>query len=288
MSDLTYTERSKFEQFLGMKSGYVLGFSNRQFGEFVLDATGRNIFDEKYNFGSGSKAYRLRAFWQKEDNATVGKLMRELLNFSDQRGPLWEICNLIVSRLLKEEKPVTPSETEFLDKQQAVLEQQRSRELRELQDEFLRLASENDRNAAGIALEKLLNRLFALFSLQPRQPFRVTGEQIDGSFEMDAEVYLIESKWEKHALSEAPLLVFREKILSKSNFTRGVFIALNGITSVACDAITRGKAPCFFVMDGHDLLKILNEEMSLTDFLRARMRLLAEEGCVSMPFSKLA
>ena len=36
-------------------------------------------------------------------------------------------------------------------------------------------------------------------------------------------------------------------------------------------------------MDGHDLLKILLEEMSLSDFLRMRMRLLAEEGCVSIP-----
>jgi hypothetical protein len=29
---------------------------------------------------------------------------------------------------------------------------------------------------------------------------------------------------------------------------------------VARDAITRGKAPCFFIMDGHDLLRILTEE----------------------------
>lgn len=177
MSDLTYTERSKFEQFLGMKSGYVLGFSNRQFGEFVLDATGRDIFDEKYNLGSGSKAYRLRAFWQKEDNATVGKLMRELLNFSDQRGPLWEICNLIVARLLKEEKTVTPSETEFLDKQQAVLEQQRSRELRKLQDEFLRLASENDRNAAGIALESCSIDFLRFLAFSPDSLFALRGSK---------------------------------------------------------------------------------------------------------------
>jgi len=105
---------------------------------------------------------------------------------------------------------------------------------------------------------------------------------------MDAEIYLLESKWEKYRLPEAPLLVFREKILAKSTFTRGVFIAINGISTEARGAITRGKAPCFFVMDGHDLLKILIEEMSLTDFLRMRMRLLAEEGCVCVPFSELA
>ena len=44
MSDLTNTEKRKFEQFLGMGTGYVLDFSNRTFAEFVQDSTGRNIF----------------------------------------------------------------------------------------------------------------------------------------------------------------------------------------------------------------------------------------------------
>ena len=37
MSDLTFTEKRKFEQLLKMGSGYVLDFSNRSFAEFVLD-----------------------------------------------------------------------------------------------------------------------------------------------------------------------------------------------------------------------------------------------------------
>jgi hypothetical protein len=288
MSNLTFTEKRKLEQLLGMKTGYVLDFSDRTFAEFVSDATGLNIFDERYNYASGSKANRLRAFWQKEDNATVGKLMGEVLNYSEQTGPLAEVCRLIVARLLQGGIPITPAQTQAQDEQQSVLDLALSQVLRQLKDEFLQLAGQRDRSAAGLALEKLLNRLFVLFGLQPRQPFRVVGEQIDGSFQMDAETYLLESKWEKHPLPEADLLVFREKILGKSTFTRGVLIALNGVSGPARDAITRGKAPCFFVMDGHDLLMVLSEKISLTDFLRMRMRLLAEEGCVCMPFSELA
>lgn len=41
-------------------------------------------------------------------------------------------------------------------------------------------------------------------------------------------------------------------------------------------------------MDGHDLLMVLSEKIGLTDFSRMRMRLLAEEGSVCMPFSELA
>jgi hypothetical protein len=163
----------------------------------------------------------------------------------------------------------------------------RSQQLLELKEEFFQLSTEPDRNKAGIALEGLLNRLFMLFELNPRQAFRVIGEQIDGSFVLEGEVYLVESKWEKSALPEADLLVFRGKIESKSTFTRGVFIALNDVTDVARDAITRGKSASFFVMNGYDLMMILSEAISLTDFLRKRIRLLAEEGRVCAPFSEI-
>lgn len=143
--------------------------------------------------------------------------------------------------------------------------------------------SEKDRAKAGLALEKLLHRLFVLFQLDPRQPFRVVGEQIDGSFELDGDVYLMESKWQQRPLPEAALLVFSGKIEKKSTFTRGVFIALNGISDQARHAITQGKAPSFFVMDGHDLIMILGEAISLPEFLRRCVRWLAEEGRVCVP-----
>jgi hypothetical protein len=162
-----------------------------------------------------------------------------------------------------------------------------SKELRQLKEQFFQLSTEVDRNKAGIALEGLLNKLFMVYELNPRAAFRVTGEQIDGSFMLEGEVYLVESKWEKYALPEADLLVFRGKIEGKSTFTRGVLLALNDVTDVARDAITRGKSPSFFVMNGYDLMMILSEVISLTDFLKKRVRLLGEEGRVCVPFSDL-
>jgi hypothetical protein len=286
MSDLTFIEKSKFEQLLGMKTGYVADFTNRTFAEFIRDSTNRNIYDTRYDYESGSKANRLRAFWQKEDNRVVRKLMTDLLEYVGGSGPLQEACHRIAARL--QNGRVWQSNSEGSEqKKEHSQQQQRSQTLRQLKEDFLNLAAESDRNKAGLALEKLLNKLFELFDLRPRQPFRVIGEQIDGSFELDGQVYLIESKWEKDALPEADLLVFRGKIEGKSTFTRGVFIALNDITTPARDAITRGKAPSFFVINGHDLVMVLSEAISLTEFLRRRVRLLAEEGRVCVPFLEL-
>jgi hypothetical protein len=286
MSDLTLVEKRRLEKFLGMETGYVLNFSNRSFAEFVRDSTGRDIYDARYDYASNSKANRMRAFWLKEDNVVVGKLMKDMLDYSEDAGAQAEVCRLIVARLLQDGRgtqPPSPSQ----DVERAHHQQRRSQALRELKEEFFQLAGDSDRNRAGLALEKLLNRLFEIFELQPRQPFRVVGEQIDGSFQLDGHIYLLESKWEKDPLPEADLLVFRGKIEGKSTFTRGVLIALNDVSSQARDAITRGKAPCFFVVNGHDLMMILSEAVALPEFLRRRVRLLAEEGRMCIHFSEV-
>ena len=140
---------------------------------------------------------------------------------------------------------------------------------------------------AGLQLEKVLNRLFALHDLSPREPFRVVGEQIDGSFELDHEIYLLEAKWQQDPSPAADLYVFREKVEGKSKFTRGVFLSINGVSREAQDAITRGKQPTFFVVDGYDIMMLLEDNMELREFLRRRQRLLAEEGRVCVPFGEL-
>lgn len=293
MSSLNYSEKRKFEKLLGMDSGYVLDFSNRTFAEFIVESTGRNIYDARYHRNSGSKANRLRKFWEVEDDATVAKLMRDMLDVQFPTGirkgasdtALEAECRKTITRLAGNGCGATasdsrPQETNSHEKRLALI-------LAQLKEEFHQLTVEADRNNAGLALERLLNRLFELFGLQPRQPFRIEGEQIDGSFVLDGHVYLLESKWEKNPLPEADLLVFRGKIEGKSTFTRGVPIALNDVSTQARHAIIQGKAPSFFVVNGYDLMMILSASMNLPEFLRKRVRLLAEEGRMCVPFSDL-
>ena len=69
-------------------SGYVLDFSNRTFQEFILESTGLDIYNEKYTYGSGSKANLLRGFWQVETNYNVQRLNLALLEY-------WKTYNLL-------------------------------------------------------------------------------------------------------------------------------------------------------------------------------------------------
>jgi hypothetical protein len=163
---------------------------------------------------------------------------------------------------------------------------ERSVELEALKREFLALHETADRQHAGLQLETVLNRLFTCHDLAPREPFRVVGEQIDGSFELDHEIYLLEAKWQQDPRPVADLYVFREKVEGKSKFTRGVFLSINGVSRDAQSAIVRGKQPNFFVIDGYDVMMLLEDNMELREFLRRRQRLLAEEGRVCVPFGE--
>lgn len=79
MSTLLITEKSAFEKLLRMSGGGVLEFSNNSLQNFVADSVGLDIYDEKYNQGSGSKANRLRAFLRHESDELVGKLLGDLI-----------------------------------------------------------------------------------------------------------------------------------------------------------------------------------------------------------------
>src|SRR5262244_1889536 len=107
MSDLTFIEKTKLEKMFDMGGGYVLDFSNRTLAEFVAESTGRDIYDAKYDYASGSKANRVRAFWIHEPNHVVGKLIADLLDYCrsgtvrPDRDPLLEDCHRIAVRLMQ-------------------------------------------------------------------------------------------------------------------------------------------------------------------------------------------
>ncbi|WLD13033.1 toll/interleukin-1 receptor domain-containing protein [Planctellipticum variicoloris] len=104
MAKLTFIERKKLETLLEMGGGYVLDFSNRTFHEFVADSVGLEIYDQKYRYGSGSKANCLRGFIEVESDVNVSKLIRDLVEYAaevrrDADPELVAACNAISDRL---------------------------------------------------------------------------------------------------------------------------------------------------------------------------------------------
>ena len=111
MGNLKIIEKRHFEDLLGMSGGYVLDFSNDMFADFFQEAVGKDIYSEKYSFRGDSKANRLRAFWEVEEDPFVGKVLLGLLehwrygNILDgwEGDPIYFECLQIAERLCGKE-----------------------------------------------------------------------------------------------------------------------------------------------------------------------------------------
>jgi hypothetical protein len=130
----------------------------------------------------------------------------------------------------------------------------------------------------GFAFEKFLNELFAAYNLDPRSSFRIVGEQIDGSFQIGTDVYLVEAKWHDKPTDHSDLLIFREKVESKATWGRGLFISYNGFTADGLSVYSKGRSTNLIGMDSQDLFHILNGEMSLVEAINRKARRAAETG----------
>lgn len=79
MSSLTEQERRYVEDILNMDDGYVLDFTDATFRDF-FQSHGINIDAPAFSRNGKSKAKRLRTFWSLSDDATVGKVLDDMLD----------------------------------------------------------------------------------------------------------------------------------------------------------------------------------------------------------------
>ncbi|WP_234689454.1 restriction endonuclease [Allorhizobium ampelinum] len=256
--------------------GYVLDFSDSSFSQFFVAELDIDIDDPTYAEHGGSKGKRLRCFLQKVDDATAIRALRAL----------WEHRGEYLARTGQPD-PVVNAEGRYLtllarltgEASNGVGEAPRPafdlRLLAELRDELVAVASLQP-HERGYAFEAFLKRSFDMAGLTAREPFRNTGEQIDGSFLLGEETYLFEAKW--HALSTgvADLHVFHGKLEQKAAWARGLFVSYNGFTAEGLTAFGSGKR--LICMDGRDIYDALDRQIPLKAVLERKVRRAAETG----------
>lgn len=130
--------------------------------------------------------------------------------------------------------------------------------------------------ARGYAFEGFLKDMFDAFGLAAHDPFRLRGEQIDGSFQFGSDIYLLEAKWHGQSIGVAELHTFHGKIEPKAAWTRGLFVSNSGFTDDGLVAFGRGKR--IICMDGLDLYEMLHREIPLIQVLERKLRRAAETG----------
>ncbi|MBR1176979.1 restriction endonuclease [Bradyrhizobium sp. KB893862 SZCCT0404] len=260
----------------------MLDFSDTSFADFFASELKVNIDDPKYAANGGSKGKRLRYFLQNCDDATAVRLLAalwehrsEYLARSGGKDPVIDAQSRyqgLIDRLSggATPKPATQSAP--------VVDRQR---IAAIKAELLQVSALSAQ-ARGFAFEAFLKGLFDAFGLAAQEPFRLRGEQIDGSFQLGSETYLLEAKWHAQPIGVADLHTFHGKIEQKAAWTRGLFVSNSGFSEDGLVAFGRGKR--VICMDGLDLYELLDREIPLSQVLERKVRRAAETG---MPFLRV-
>ncbi|SFX30400.1 Protein of unknown function [Janthinobacterium lividum] len=272
------------DDLLDMGGGYVLNFSDRTFSQFFAEELNCDIDDPAYALTGRSKGKRLRCFLQAVDMSTVVRVLkalweyREAVRARDQKqetvenaeGRLFALINRLEGKP-DAAKPPGQSPAPAFDRPRLI----------QLKAELLAL-HQLAPQARGYAFEKLLCNVFNVYGLAAREPFRLRGEQIDGSFQLSNETYLLEAKWQGEQTGVADLHIFHGKLEQKAAWTRGLFISNSGFTEDGLAAFGRGKR--VICMDGLDLHDTMHREIPLNLVLDRKVRRAAEMG---FPFARV-
>jgi hypothetical protein len=284
MSNIRSIDMMFLDDVFDMGGGYVLNFSDRTFAQFFAEELNIDIDDPIYARNGRSKGKRLRCFLQTVDKLTVARTLKALWEYREalrQRsgqddkvdnahGRLLALINRLEGRT-KNAPAARQSPVPAFDRPT----------LAQLKADLVSL-SQLPPQTRGYAFEKFLKRLFDAYGLAAQDPFRLRGEQIDGSFQLANETYLVEAKWQGPATGVAELHTFHGKIEQKAAWTRGLFVSNSGFTDDGLAAFGRGKR--VICMDGLDLYDTLHREIPLNHVLDRKVRRAAEIG---LPFIRV-
>ncbi|MBI3269261.1 MAG: pentapeptide repeat-containing protein [Planctomycetes bacterium] len=159
-------------------------------------------------------------------------------------------------------------------------------ELARLRARFDAIGKNPDRERAGYDFEGFLARLFLLFQLRPMGSYRVVGAQVDGTFLLDGEVYLLEAKWQREKTAGKELAWLCDKVETMSRDTRGLFVSMGGFSANA-EAHFRKKPRSIVWVDADDVRAVLDGRLPLDTLLRAKWRWLASHGKPYLRVAKL-
>src|SRR5271168_4039498 len=182
-----------------MGGGYVLNFSDKTFAEFFRDDMNLDIYQPKYQYASGSKANSMRGFWLVAEDRLVAKSIDQLLIYIDTQIAIERLNAKDYSKDLIERARAISNQlagrgAEMPPQHAAAGPIPDAASLKRLQEQLMQLHSLSPQER-GYAFERFLNQVFELYQLAPRSSFRLVGEQIDGSFQLGHDVYLVEAKW---------------------------------------------------------------------------------------------
>jgi hypothetical protein len=164
-------------------------------------------------------------------------------------------------------------------KEKERLIQERASRLEALRKSFSAAFFNVNRQSAGFSLEDILYDLFTLFEFEYRRPYRTPTQQIDGHFKYEGFDYLVEARWREHPPTEKEIGAFKHEVEVKFQSNRGLFVSMPGFRDEVVERFNE-RGSNIVLMDGPDLVCILEGRIDLRDAIKIKVDRAAQEGIV--------
>jgi hypothetical protein len=286
MSGLRQIDFLLIDDIFEMNNGYVLNFSDRTFAQFFKDELNIDIDANEFSQNGTSKAKRLRSFLRSANNDLVVRVL----------NALWEYRQAVAASSRRDE--TVPNAQDRLiqlvgrlggdgtsgQPQNLIRPEFNWSTVIPLKSQLTEMIKFTPQER-GYKFESYLKALFNCFGLKAHEGFRNRGEQIDGSFELNSHIYLLEAKWQNVLTGAADLHIFQGKLDQKADWARGIFVSYSGFSPDGLLAFGRGKK--VICMDGRDIFEALDRQIPLNQIIEQKGRRAVETGNPFIPVSEL-
>ena len=182
------------------------------------------------------------------------------------------------TRMRQEREAETRKNLEDKRRETEALRRQREN-IEAIHKDFNRLFAMDYAHKRGKLLEGVLNRLFEADGILVRESFTRVAEpghgvieQVDGVFELDGHIYLVEMKWLADPVGVADVSQHLVRVFNRSA-SRGVFISYSEYTAPAIDTCKESLSRVVVVLCSlQEFVMLLENDMSLKEFLRAKIQ----------------
>ena len=283
MANLTFIQKQLIDDVFGMKGGYFLDFSNREFEEFMNEVVGYNVYNK---YPGLSKAKIFRAFCSDEDDKYVGKAIIIAINYMREKGiSKWNNNNLeklyaFGKKLLGKTEATTTTRNN--DRKDVRTDAVDNKDYSLILKNLVEIEKESTQQLKGFAFERFINFLFGQFHMEPRASYKTETDQIDGSFVLGESTVLIEAKYRMKTIHKDDLILFQDKLEHKSTYARGLFISYSEVDDNAVKYFSNHGSR-ITILYTNEIFQMCHYKADLGKILRSKFRYLDETGCIWSP-----
>lgn len=159
--------------------------------------------------------------------------------------------------------------------------------LQNLQARLLELLPTQGTQQGGYDFQTWFYDLVDFYEVTCKRPYVSSGRQIDGTVSVEGTTYLVELKFTQGQSGATDIDSLLAKLTNVADNTMGLFVSMEGYSSVAIEQASGKKTPLILIDHAH-VMALLQGAWKLDELVSRLRRHVSQTGEAHLPMSKVA